>query len=57
MAEFFTNLPPKDKDELQKTIEKLTTTNYQTDYEFNVGEYEATADTRPINICNTGASI
>ena len=42
MAEFYTNLPPKDKDQLQKTVEKLTTTNYQTDYEFNVGEYDST---------------
>jgi hypothetical protein len=42
MAEFYTNLPPKDKDELQKTVEKLTTTPYETDYEFNVGDYDST---------------
>ena len=42
MAEFYTNLPPKDKDELDKTIEKLTTTDYETDYQFNVGEYDST---------------
>ena len=42
MAEFYTNLPPKDKDQLQKTIDKLTTTNYQTDFEFNVVEYDST---------------
>ena len=42
MDEFYTNLPPKDRDQLQKTIDKLTTTNYQTDYEFNVGEYDST---------------
>jgi hypothetical protein len=42
MAEFYTNLPPKDKDELDKTIEKLTTTNYETEYQFNVGEYDST---------------
>ena len=42
MAEFYTNLPPKEKDNLDKTIEKLTTTSYQSDYEFNVGEYDAT---------------
>jgi len=41
MAEFYSNLPPKDKDELDKTIEKLTTTNYETNYEFNVGEYDS----------------
>jgi restriction endonuclease Mrr len=42
MAEFYTNLPPKQKDELDKTIEKLTTTNYETEYQFNVGEYDTT---------------
>jgi hypothetical protein len=42
MAEFYTNLPPKDKDELDKTIEKLTTTDYETEYQFNVGEYDTT---------------
>ena len=42
MTEFFTNLPPREKDNLDKTIEKLTTTNYQTDYQFNVGEYDTT---------------
>ena len=29
MTEFYTNLPPKNKDELDKTIEKLTTTPYE----------------------------
>ena len=42
MAEFYTNLPPKQKDQLQETINKLTSTTYQTDYEFNVGEYDST---------------
>ena len=42
MAEFYTNLPPKDKDELQKTVDKLTTTPYETDYNFNVGDYDST---------------
>ena len=42
MADFYTNLPPKDKDDFDKTIEKLTTSNYQEDYQFNVGEYDAT---------------
>jgi hypothetical protein len=42
MVEFYTNLPPKDKQELDKTIEKLTTTPYQTDYQFNAGEYDST---------------
>ena len=42
MAEFFTNLPAKDQSELEKTIEKLTTTAYEEDYSFNVGEYDST---------------
>ena len=42
MAEFYTNLPPKQKDDLDKTIEKLTTSNYETEYQFNVGEYDST---------------
>ena len=42
MAEFYTNLPPKDKDELQKTIDKLSTTNYEAEYQLNVGEYDST---------------
>ena len=41
MADFYTNLPPKEKDSLEKTIETLTTTNYQTNYQFNTGEYDA----------------
>jgi hypothetical protein len=41
MAEFYTNLPPKQKDQLDKTIEKLTTANYQTEYEFSAGDYDA----------------
>ena len=42
MEEFYTNLPPKDKDALDQTIQKLTTTPYETEYEFNVGEYDST---------------
>ena len=42
MAEFYTNLPQKDKNEFEKTVEKLTTTQYETNYEFNVGEYDST---------------
>jgi hypothetical protein len=42
MAEFYSNLPPKDKDELQKTVNKLITTDYETSYQFNVGEYDST---------------
>jgi hypothetical protein len=42
MAEFYTNLPPKQEGDLDKTIEKLTNTQYQTEYQFNVGEYDST---------------
>ena len=42
MTEFYTNLPTKNKDELDKTIEKLTTTPYETEYQFNVGDYDST---------------
>ena len=42
MTDFYTNLPPKNKDELQKTIDKLTTTPYETDFQFNVGDYDST---------------
>ena len=42
MAEFYTNLPPKEKDNLDKTIDKLTTSTYEEEYQFNVGEYDAT---------------
>jgi hypothetical protein len=40
--EFYTNLPPKDKNAIDETIEKLRTTNYTTDFNFNVGEYDST---------------
>ena len=42
MTEFYTNLPAKDEDQLNDTINKLTTSNYETEYEFNVGEYDST---------------
>ena len=42
MTEFYTNLPPKDKNTLEDTINKLTTTTYETEYQFNVGEYDST---------------
>ena len=41
MTEFYTNLPPKDKDNLDKTIEKLTSDPYVEKFQFNVGEYDA----------------
>ena len=42
MADFYTNLPPRQKDDLDKTIEKLTTSNYETDYQFSAGDYDST---------------
>jgi|TARA_R110000782_G_scaffold128404_3_gene220023 hypothetical protein len=42
MAEFYTNLPPKDKDNFDKTVEKLTTGAYQEEYQFTAGEYDST---------------
>ena len=42
MAEVYTNLPPKQKDQLDETIEKLKTNDYEQEYQFNVGEYDAT---------------
>ena len=42
MADFYTNLPAKEEDNLDKTINKLTTSAYEEDYQFNVGEYDAT---------------
>ena len=42
MTEFYTNLPPKDAGDLEKTIQKLTTTNYEEDFQFHVGEYDST---------------
>jgi len=41
MPEIYTNLPPKDSTELDKTVEKLTTTNYETEFEFSAGQYDA----------------
>ena len=42
MTELYTNLPQKDKDQLDQTIEKLKTTNYEQEFQFNVGEYDST---------------
>ena len=41
MAEFYTNLPPKGKTDLEETITKLKTGNYEENFQFNVGEYDA----------------
>lgn len=42
MTEFYSNLPPKQKDDLQETIDKLSTTDYETEYQFNAGDYDST---------------
>jgi restriction endonuclease Mrr len=42
MTEFYTNLPQKDKDSLQKTIDALTTTQYVEPFQFNANDYDAT---------------
>lgn len=42
MAEYYTNLPPKEKNEFDKTVEKLTTTDYETNYQFSPGDYDTT---------------
>ena len=41
MTEIYSNLPPKEKDQLEKTIVKLTTTDYETGYQFAAGDYDA----------------
>ena len=42
MTEFYTNLPPKEKNELDKTINTLTRSNYEADYQFAAGDYDTT---------------
>lgn len=42
MKEFFTNLPQKEKDRLQKTIDSLTVDQYVEPYQFNVNDYDTT---------------
>lgn len=42
MTELYTNLPQKNKDQLDQTIEKLKTNNYEQEFQFNVGEYDST---------------
>ena len=42
MQEFYSNLPPKEKDEFEKTVQQLTVSNYQTEYQFAAGDYDTT---------------
>jgi hypothetical protein len=41
MAEFYTNLPQKEKDNLDKTINALTNTQYTEQFEFNQNDLDA----------------
>lgn len=42
MADFYTNLPQKEKDRLQKTIDSLRQTQYVEPFQFNANDYDAT---------------
>jgi hypothetical protein len=42
MAEFYTNLPQKEKDRLQKTIDDLKDNQYVEPFQFNINDYETT---------------
>ena len=42
MAEFYTNLPQKEKDRLQKTIDSLRQIQYVEPFQFNANDYDAT---------------
>ena len=41
MAEIYTNLPPKNQDDFDKTITKLTTSTYEDAYQCAPAEYDA----------------
>ena len=41
MSEFYTNLPQKERDSLQKTIDSLTTEQYVEPFQFNANDYDA----------------
>jgi hypothetical protein len=42
MSEFYTNLPQKEKDRLQKTIDDLKTNQYVEPFQFNTNDYDTT---------------
>ena len=42
MSEFYTNLPQKEKDKLEKTIEALSSTPYIEPFQFNANDYDTT---------------
>lgn len=41
MADFYTNLPQKEKDSLQKTIKNITEQEYVEPFEFSANDYDA----------------
>ena len=41
MTEFYSNLPQKLKDSLQKTADRLVDTDYKEKFEFAAGDYDA----------------
>ena len=41
MADFYTNLPQKERESLQKTIDALTTEQYVEPFQFNANDYDA----------------
>jgi|TARA_B100000424_G_C22780998_1_gene419985 hypothetical protein len=42
MTEFYSNLPQKLKDNLQKTADRLVDENYKDKFQFSVNDYDAT---------------
>ena len=42
MSEFYSNLPQKDKDSLDKTQDNLVKNVYQEKFQFNVNDYDST---------------
>jgi hypothetical protein len=42
MTEFYSNLPQKEKDNLEKSADTLVNDNYKTKFEFSVNDYDAT---------------
>ena len=42
MTQFYSNLPQKEKDTLEKSVDTLVNDNYKTKFEFSVNDYDAT---------------
>ena len=41
MAEFYTNLPKRIQDRLDKSVDKLKTDRYEEEFQFNASEYDS----------------